>query len=105
MVSKRKMLQVGIGEVAVPHPFMKDLGDVIGDEAQMIREIGRLHLGTVPARQIAVPAVVKSHIVADGIRQRRKKMRDAGDRFNVAVYVAVEDDPRIRLDRSFVITP
>lgn len=94
-----------IGKVAIAHSLMEDLGDVIGNKPKMIRKIGGLHFGNCPARQVGVPAVMKGHVVPDGVRQGRKKMGYAGNGFNVAVNVAVKDDARIGLDRALVIAP
>ena len=69
---------------------MEDLGYVVGDEADVRREVAGLHLRQLPTGQVRVPSVVEGHVVADGVGKRQEKMRRAGDRFDVPVEVAVK---------------
>ena len=83
---------VGVGVVPAAQLRVEDLGDVIGDEAHVGREIPRLHLRHLPAGQVGVPAVVERHVVADRVRERAKRWLTRARGLDVAVQVAVEND-------------
>ena len=89
---------VDVGVVARPELVVEDLGDVVGDEAHVGGEVSGLHLRQLPAGQVRVPAIVERHVVADRVRERQEQVRDARDGLDVAVEVAVEDEPRLALD-------
>ncbi|MBA7629122.1 hypothetical protein ES703_36620 [subsurface metagenome] len=74
---------------------MEDLGDVVRDKSQMGGEVVHLHLWQLPARKVAVPAVVKGHIIAYRFRQWGEQVADAGRGLYITVKVSVEYDPCI----------
>ncbi len=103
VVAEREVLVGEVGEVEATQLVVEDLRDVVGDEAEVTREVLGAQLRHLPPRQVGVPAIVEGGVVADGLRQRREQVGRPGDRLDVAVDVAVEDDAGVGADRALVV--
>src|SRR5208337_4560809 len=75
LASQLKVALVEVGIAPGPQFIVEDLRYVVGDKAQMSREIAWLHLRHFPARQVCVPPVMERHVVADGVGEWKEKVR------------------------------
>ena len=83
-----EILVDGIAEVALPH-LPQPLGQIVHDEAILVREELRPHLGNLPARDIGMEAVEESR-VDHCLRERGEEMARLHQSIDRLVDVADE---------------
>ena len=85
VASEVEVAVVDFGVAARPQLVVEEFRDVVGDEAQMGREVPGLHLRQLPTGQVRVPAIVERHVVADGVGEWQEQVRRTRDRFDVPI--------------------
>jgi len=105
VVAESEVAVVGVGVVQRAQRVVEDFCDIVGNEAQVRGKVLGHQLAYFPARKVCMPAVMEGIVVADVLRQWREQVRGAGDGRDIALDVAVEDDPRVSLDSPFVVAP
>ena len=81
---------LGAVDVALLAQLAEDLGEVVGDHAEVVGVGGVRRLLELPAGNVGMDAVVERRVHL--LRQRMEEVRGPHDGFDVAVDVADEDD-------------